>query len=222
MKAKMMIAAFLAGSLSAHVGTAKDLGDILLEKGLITADELKQAREEEQQKTAAEESRRDAIAAKLPKWLEVITPFGDIRVREPAGLFGDVAYNTLADGHNTGLYVGVGVGKAGKDWYRDTLKNQGDWGLSYTYAWVEKDAVLSIFSFSDINEFSTAPAKAGSSRPTQKGGTNLMAHIPRFDYVLLPNLQLTAKAYIENVLDRKLSNAALTGNPTLVRMQLDA
>jgi hypothetical protein len=40
--------------------------------------------------------------------------------------------------------------------------------------------------------------------------------------VLLPNLQLTAKAYIENVLEQKLSNAALTGNPTLVRTQLDA
>jgi hypothetical protein len=82
--------------------------------------------------------------------------------------------------------------------------------------------VLSIFTFSDINEFSTRPAKAGAARPTQKGGTNLGVHIVRIDYVLFPNLQLTAKAYIENVLDRKISNAALTGNPTLVRTQLDA
>ena len=66
------------------------------------------------------------------------------------------------------------------------------------------------------------PAKAGASRPMQKGGTNLISHILRFDYVLLPNLQLTAKAYIENVLDRKISNAALTQNPTLVRTQLYA
>ncbi|MBI3785614.1 MAG: putative porin [Deltaproteobacteria bacterium] len=140
----------------------------------------------------------------------------------PAGIFADVAYNTQADGHNVGMYVGAGIGKAGKDWYHNTLKNQGDWGLSYTYAWVEKDAVLSIFSFSDINEFSTAAAKAGSSRPTQKGGTNLSAHILRADYVLLPYLQLTAKAYVEDALDRKISNAALTGNPTLLRTQLDA
>jgi hypothetical protein len=140
----------------------------------------------------------------------------------PAGVFGDVAYNTQADGRNVGLYAGAGIGKAGKDWYRNVLKNQGDWGLSYTYAWVEKDSVLSIFSFSDINEFSTAPAKAGDARPTQKGGTNLISHILRFDYALLPNLQLTAKAYVENVLDRKISNAALTGNPTLLRTQLDA
>lgn len=140
----------------------------------------------------------------------------------PAGLFADVAYNTLADGHNVGIYAGAGIGKAGKDWYRNPLRTVGDWGLSYTYAWVEKDSVLSIFSFSDINEFSTRPAKATDARPTQKGGTNLNAHILRLDYVLLPNLQLTARAYIENVLNRRISNAALTGNPTLLRTQLDA
>ena len=140
----------------------------------------------------------------------------------PAGLFGDLAYNTEADGHNVGFYIGAGIGKAGRDWYHDALKNQGDWGMSYTYAWIEKDAVLSIFTYSDINEFSTPAAAAGSARPTQKGGTNLSAHILRFDYALLPNLQLTAKAHFINALDRKISNAALTENPTLVRTQLDA
>jgi hypothetical protein len=146
-------------------------------------------------------------------------PFG---LGVPAGFFGDLAYNTQADNRNVGFYAGAGIGKAGKDWYHNTLRNQGDWGLSYTYAWVEKDSVLSIFSFSDINAYSTRPAKAGAARPAQSGGTNLVSHIVRLDYVLLPNLQLTAKAYIENVLDRKISNAALTGNPTLVRTQLDA
>jgi hypothetical protein len=470
MKSKLWLGAVLATTLLSSVGQAKDLGDVLLQKGLITEDELKQAREEEQQKSAADESRLDALKAKLPKWLEVITPFGDIRTRDegfyqedatarnrfrlrarvglnvnpadevggtvrlatgdsndpistnqtlgntfsrksinldwayltlkpgksfnlqpgwvtltagkfglnnyhpselvwdddvspegatetlnlvdqrehflrglklntfqwvvdeiasagdpwmfggqvvadtaftesakwtiafadyhyedlnnvatkylspysgsapysanssqntslansntvtfspkdangnrkitgyaegfnlvnpsteldfadpftlgiPAGLFGDLAYNTQADRHNTGLYVGAGVGKAGKDWYHNNLRNQGDWGLSYTYAWVEKDSVLSIFSFSDINEFSTPPKMPGAARPTQKGATNLSAHILRLDYVLLPNLQLTAKAYIENVLDRKISNAALTENPTLLRTQVDA
>ena len=151
--------------------------------------------------------------------LDAADPVG---LKIPAGLFGDLAYNTEANGRNVGFYVGAGIGKAGKDWYRDTLKNVGDWGLSYTYAWVEKDSVLSIFTFSDINEFSTRPATAGAARPTQKGGTNLGSHILRIDYVLLPNLQLTAKVYIENVLEPKLSNAALTGNPTLFRTQLDA
>lgn len=146
-------------------------------------------------------------------------PFG---LGVPAGLYGDLAYNTQAGSRNVGFYAGAGIGNAGNDWYHNRLRNQGDWGLSYTYAWVEKDAVLSIFSFSEINAYPTRPVKAGAARPTQNGSTNLTSHMVRLDYVLLPNLQLTAKAYIENVLDRKISNAALTGNPTLLRTQLDA
>jgi hypothetical protein len=132
----------------------------------------------------------------------------------PAGIFGDLAYNTQADGRNLGLYVGAGIGNAGHDWYHNGLKNPGDWGLSYTYAWVEQDAVLSLFSYSDIDY-----VQAGA---TQKGGTNVTAHIIRLDYELLPNLQLTAKAHFINALDRGASNAALAGNSTLVRTQLDA
>ena len=55
-------AAALAGLCLVGPAAAKDLGDILVEKGLITPDELRQAREEEKQKVAAEESRRDAIS----------------------------------------------------------------------------------------------------------------------------------------------------------------
>src|SRR5437667_12035787 len=76
-----LIGAILMLTAAAHAAAAKDLGDILLKKGLITEDELRQAREEEKQKAAAEESRRDAIAAKLPKWLDMLTPFGDLRTR---------------------------------------------------------------------------------------------------------------------------------------------
>lgn len=132
----------------------------------------------------------------------------------PAGVFGDFAYNTLADTRNVGLYVGFGIGKAGKDYYHDGLKNQGDWGASYTYAYVQKDAVLSLFSYSDIDYV--------QANATQRGSTNVVAHIVRFDYMLLPNLQLTAKAHFINALDPQISNAALEGNSTLVRTQLDA
>src|SRR5437667_6759316 len=76
-----LIGAILMLTAAAHAAAAKDLGEILLKKGLITEDELRQAREEEKQKVAAEESRRDAIAAKLPAWLAMVTPFGDLRVR---------------------------------------------------------------------------------------------------------------------------------------------
>jgi hypothetical protein len=75
------VAAVLAGLCFAGPVAAKDLGDLLVEKGLITPEELRQAREEDKQKSAAEESKRDAIAAKLPSWVSMFTPFGDLRLR---------------------------------------------------------------------------------------------------------------------------------------------
>lgn len=133
----------------------------------------------------------------------------------PAGVFGELAHNTQADGRNTGVALGVGVGKAGKDWYHNGLKNPGDWGVSYTWEWVEKDAVASLFSYSDIDYI--------QNKSTQKGSTNVTASIIRFDYELFPNFQLTAKSHFINALDRSISNAPLAaGNPTLTRLQLDA
>ena len=131
-----------------------------------------------------------------------------------AGLFGEVAYNTQADSRNTGFATGVGIGKAGRDWYHNGLKNPGDWAISYTYERVAKDAVFGAFSYDDLNYV--------RAEATQKGSTNLEASILRLDYMLLPNFQLTAKAHFINALDRKASNAALDGNDTMFRTQLDA
>jgi len=143
--------------------------------------------------------------------VDFVNPFG---VGIPAGVFGDVAYNTLADGNNTGFYIGFGIGKAQRDWYHDNLKNVGDWSFAYTNAWVEKNALVSLFSYSDINY----------QQPTaeQKGSTNVIANMVRFDYLVLPNLQLTVRANIINALDPGISNATLIGSSTLVRTQLDA
>jgi hypothetical protein len=136
----------------------------------------------------------------------------------PAGIFGDVAYNTQADGRNVGFYAGAGFGNAGRDWYHDVLKNKGDWGVTYTYARVEKDAVLSILSYSD--------SVYGQNKATQGGSTNISTHILRFDYELFNNFQLTARAHFINALDRGIATTQngkpLIGNPTLVRTQLDA
>src|ERR1035437_247232 len=82
MRKRFYVVCSLALAVFAGGAHAKDLGDILLKKGLITEEDLKQAREEDKQKAAAEESRRDAITAKLPKWLYMITLFGDVRTRE--------------------------------------------------------------------------------------------------------------------------------------------
>ncbi len=143
--------------------------------------------------------------------LNFANPFG---IGLPAGVFGDLAYNTQASNRNLGFYVGAGIGKAGKGWYSDSLKNQGDWGASYTFARVEKDAVVSIFSYSDL--------AYGQAKATQSGSTNVIAHIVRFDYMLFPNFQLTAKAHAINALDVSESNAHLSGNSTLLRTQFDA
>lgn len=443
------LGAVLASLCLAGPVSAKDLGDILVEKGLITQDELRQAREEEKQKAAAEESRRDAITAKLPKWLAMVTPFGDVRLRtegfyadnlnartrerlrarlgltvaptdevsatiriasgnandpistnqsfqdtfsrksinldqayltvrpagtfglepgwgffmggkmpvqayrvselvfdddlspegaqeqlvlaehregafrglkvngfqwvvdefssagdpwmiggqvvgdfavgdkgpfvtlafadysyqsmnkvaakflEPtsksynsqlaisndlrknadgkitgfdsgfnilnlngevnfpnvwrtygAGVFGELAHNTQADNRGTGFMVGAGFGSSGRGWYSNSLKNPGDWAVSYAYERVEQDAVPAMFSYSD-GEFVTS---AGSIR----GSTNVQFSLLRLDYMLFPGFQLTAKSHFINSLDRQTASAATSGNATLIRTQLDA
>jgi len=462
---KVCCGALLGLVLAISGAQAKDLGDILLKKGLITEDELRQAREEDKQKSAAEESRRDAIAAKLPKWLEAITPFGDLRTRYegffqpnrvaenrfryrarfglnvnpaeeiggtvrlatgdpnnpvtrnqtlnntftqkninldqayltvkpgktfgiepgwvtatlgkfgvnayrtseliwdddltpegatetlnlieerqgfmrglkvnafqwvvdevaansdpwmgggqivadtawgtvanltvafsdfhysnlnavarkflspsssnqnkqlattnsllvvrdstgkvtkingfregfnlvhggtelafptvlpvPAGLYGDAVYNTQAgDGKNVGFYVGVGMGSSGKDYYHDSfLKNPGDWGVSYTFAWVEKDSTLALFNYDDIS-YSQGTFSSTQTGSSVTGGTNIIGHIARFDYLLFPALQLTWKTHFINALDaspdQRFSVVKYKGDPTLVRTQVDA
>jgi hypothetical protein len=152
--------------------------------------------------------------------LNFADPFG---IGIPAGVFGDMAYNSEADTRNSGFYVGAGFGKAGKDWYHDGLKNPGDWAMSYTYAWVEKDAVFSMFSYSDINYI-----RSWNSAAQQTGSSNVVAHIVRFDYELFQNFQLTAKVHFINPLDRAIATTTVgqplnvAGNETLVRTQLDA
>ena len=135
----------------------------------------------------------------------------------PAGVFGDVVYNTQANSHNSGVVIGLGVGKAGKDWYHDSLKNPGDWGASYCWEWVEKDAVVSLFSYSDF--------QYQQLKTSQKGSTNITGGIVRFDYMLFPNFQLTARSHFMNALDPGIATTTngnkLVGNPTLTRMQLD-
>jgi hypothetical protein len=131
-----------------------------------------------------------------------------------AGLFGEVAYNTQADSDGTGFAAGAGFGNSGRDWYRNSLKNPGEWAISYTYERVGQDAVLALFSYSDLDYV--------TSSGTQKGSTNVQASILRLDYVLFPNFQLTAKAHFINALDRSDANATLNGNATLARTQLDA
>ena len=138
-------------------------------------------------------------------------------LRIPAGLFGEVAHNTQASSRNTGVAIGVGIGRGQRDWYHDSLKNPGDWGMSYTWERVEKDAVVSLFSYSDF--------QYQQNKTSQKGTTNVTGSIIRFDYELFTNFQLTAKSMFINALDRSIATTSngkeLIGNPTLTRLQLD-
>jgi hypothetical protein len=144
--------------------------------------------------------------------LSFANPFFGLGI--PAGVFGEFAYNTLAKNpRDFGLAIGFGIGKAGKGWYNNSLKNQFDWGASYTWERVEQDAVFAVFSYSDLDYVNSAA--------TQKGSSNQTSHILRLDYMLLPNLQLTLKNHFINVLDRDKATVPLNGNPTLVRLQAD-
>ena len=67
-----------------------------------TPDELRQSHVEEKQKTAAEESRRDMLAAKLPKWLEYITVFGDLRSATPLSALEEQMLEEVGDATQVG------------------------------------------------------------------------------------------------------------------------
>ena len=59
-------------------GEARDLAEILREKGVITKEEAAELKES---KAAASTASASAGAAALPEWLSKFTPFGDVRLR---------------------------------------------------------------------------------------------------------------------------------------------
>ena len=80
--------------------------------------------------------------------------------------------------------------------------NQGDLRLTYTFAYTETDAVLSVFSYSDFG---------------RNGGTNVMGHFIALDYVPFPHVTLTLKNHFVNFINRP----AGLHNPTQSRFQAD-
>jgi hypothetical protein len=131
------------------------------------------------------------------------------------GLFSELAWNSSAhNNRDLGFTIGAGFGSSGRDWYHNNLKTPGQWAVSYAFQRVEQDAVPAMFAYSDT-EYVTS---AGSIR----GSTNAQASIVRLDYVLFPNFQITAKGHFINCLDTGNSTAAVNGNATLFRGQLDA
>jgi hypothetical protein len=111
----------------------------------------------------------------------------------PLRPFGDFAHNTEANNDENGYQGGLAVGK-----YVDP----GDYFFSYTYEYLETDAVISAFSDSDFG---------------RDGGTNTKAHILQGGYVLTKNLSLLSTAWI----DKPVDNVAGRNPNTDVRWQVD-
>jgi len=81
-------------------------------------------------------------------------------------------------------------------------KEAGDWAASLLYEYIERDATLSAFSWSDFGT----------------GGTNQEGPVLALDYQLFKPLTLTARSYFTKFIDP----APDINNRMQVRLQLDA
>jgi hypothetical protein len=112
----------------------------------------------------------------------------------PLALMFDFAHNTDAKtSEDVAVWAGVSLGQT---------KKQGDWAFSAAWARTETDAVLSEFSYSDFG----------------RGGTNVEGPFIKVDYLLLPNLTISAKNHFISYINRPAGQL----NSTLNRFQLDA
>ncbi|MGE0825326.1 MAG: putative porin [Candidatus Binatia bacterium] len=112
----------------------------------------------------------------------------------PLALMFDFAHNTDAKtSDDVAVWAGISLGKTSKP---------GDWAFAVAWARTETDAVLSEFSYSDFG----------------RGGTNVQGPFVKIDYLLLPNLTITAKNHFVSFIDRPAGQV----NSTLNRFQLDA
>jgi hypothetical protein len=149
-----------------------------------------------------------AITGFLSNWnqthfqLQATVP--DVVQAQPVRLFADFVHNWGAVGSNkaNGYQVGLRVGQT---------KVRGDWSAYGWYAYLQQDAVISAFTWSDFGIF---------------GGTNLKGPTVGFDYQLLNPLTLSARAIFANFIDRPFvaspGTSNYVNNPTQTRLQLDA
>ncbi len=114
------------------------------------------------------------------------------RPEYPALIVAHWVHNTRAvDAEQTGLWVEARYGRA------DVPKTV---AVSYVFARIERDAVISAFAFSDIPS------------------SNTLAHIAGFSYAPLPRVNLDTTVY----LTRKIVVAPGDPNGLLTRLQIDA
>jgi len=112
----------------------------------------------------------------------------------PLKIFGDYIYNwDAANTSRQGVQGGFRLGNP---------KEQGDWAASLLYEYLETDATISTFAWSDFGN----------------GATNEQGPVVAFDYQLFKPLTLTARSYFTKFIDP----APDINNRMQVRLQLDA
>jgi hypothetical protein len=112
----------------------------------------------------------------------------------PLKIFGDYIYNWEAEHSDAnGAMGGFRLGNP---------KEQGDWAASLLYEYLQRDATLGTFAWSDFGN----------------GGTNEQGPVVAFDYQLFKPLTLTARSYFTKFIDP----APDIDNRMQVRLQLDA
>ena len=112
----------------------------------------------------------------------------------PLKIFGDYIYNWgAAHSDANGAQGGFRLGSP---------KEQGDWAASLLYEYLQRDATISTFAWSDFGN----------------GATNEQGPVVAFDYQLFKPLTLTARSYFTKFIDP----APDINNRTQVRLQLDA
>src|SRR5215471_7239745 len=127
----------------------------------------------------------------------------DVVEAQPLRFFFDYVHNWGAVGSDkaNGLQGGLRLGQA---------KVQGDWSAYAFYEYLQQDAVISAFSWSDFG----------------LGGTNEKGPVIGLEYQLLNPLTLSARAWFTNFIDRPFvasqGTSNYVNNPTMTRLQLDA
>jgi Putative porin len=127
----------------------------------------------------------------------------DVVEAQPLRFFFDYVHNWGAVGSDkaNGFQAGLRLGQA---------KVQGDWSTYALYEYLQQDAVISAFTWSDFG----------------LGGTNEKGPVIGLDYQLLNPLTLSARAYITNFIDRPFvasqGTSNFVNNPTQTRLQIEA
>jgi hypothetical protein len=120
---------------------------------------------------------------------------------QPVKFFLDFVENWGAVNKGFGWQGGVQLGQT---------KVRGDWSVYALYEYLQQDAVISAFSWSDFG----------------LGGTNEQGPVVGLNYQLLDPLTVSAKGYFTNFIDHpwvaSQGTSNFVNNPTQTRLQIDA